>query len=73
MLQNKYVTSQGETWDMISFKLYDDEHYIDLLIKTNMKYREIVIFPANIELNIPSIAIKPIETLPPWKRGGSNG
>ena len=64
----KYRTNQGDTWDMISFKVYEDEHYVDVLIKANPLYMGIAIFPANIELTIPNIEVEPINTLPPWKR-----
>lgn len=71
MTRSKYTTTQGDTWDLISFKVYGDEHYIDVLIKANPTYRSITIFLANIELMIPQISIAPIDTLPPWKRGGT--
>ena len=64
----KYRTNQGDTWDMISFIVYGDEHYVDILIKANPLYMGVAIFPANIELTIPHIELDPINTLPPWKR-----
>ena len=67
MTRNKYVTTQGDTWDLISFKMYDDEHYIDKLIRANAEYMNTTIFPANIELIIPTLEIERIDTLPPWK------
>lgn len=68
MAHNKYTTTQGDTWDLISFKMYDDEHYIDRLIKANPQYRNTTIFSANVELIIPELEIESMSNLPPWKR-----
>lgn len=69
-----YTTQQGDTWDIISKLVYGDEHYFDVLIKANINYRKVVIFPYGIELTIPEIdtaSTEYEENLPPWKRGGS--
>lgn len=66
---NLYITSQGDTWDMISYKVYGDEHYVDILIKANITYKDIVIFSANEKIFIPIRPIKTVIDLPPWKRG----
>lgn len=71
MTRSKYTTTQGDTWDIISFKLYNHEHFISELIKANPTYRNTIIFPANVELNVPEISMQPISVLPPWKRGGN--
>ena len=64
----KYITIQGDTWDIIAFNKLCGEQYTHLLIETNFKYRDYVIFPANVELILPEITT-PINTLlPPWKR-----
>ncbi|WP_410495818.1 tail protein X [Cellulosilyticum sp. ST5] len=68
MAQINYITVQGDTWDFISFKVYDNEHYIDILISANPSYMNITIFPANIELVIPEIELERVDTLPPWKK-----
>ena len=67
MAHNTYITTQGDTWDFISFKAYGDEHHIDKLIKANPKYRNTTIFLANVELIIPELELERIDTLPPWK------
>lgn len=68
MADSKYITTQGDTWDFISFKVYGEEHYIDKLIQYNSTYRDMTIFPANVELVIPEIEIESVDTLPIWKR-----
>ncbi len=64
----RYKTLQGDTWDLIAFNQLGGEQYTHLLIESNFAYRNYVIFPANIILNLPEITT-PISTLlPPWKR-----
>ena len=71
MAAKTYTTIQGDMWDGIAKKTLGSEYYMSNLIDTNPDYREIVVFPANITLNIPVIAAPVPQKLPPWKRGGS--
>ena len=65
-----YKTVQGDTWDLISWKNYGSEFYIDELMEANPRLMDYVIFPAGIEVVIPKIEQKTnSESLPPWKRG----
>ena len=67
-----YTTSQGDTFDIIAKLQLGDEHYMSLLIEVNYPYRDIVIFPAGIALNLPDIPTTAEqslpENLPPWRR-----
>ncbi len=49
----RYKTLQGDTWDLIAFNQLGGEQYTHLLIESNFAYRNYVIFPANIILNLP--------------------
>lgn len=64
----KYTTVSGDTWDQISFKVYGDCKYENLIILNNIEHVECVVFPAGIELNIHELSYEQSETLPPWKR-----
>ena len=67
-----YRTTQGDTWDLISYKLYGDEHYMAELIAANIEHRSVVLFSAGVVLNVPEIEEAEVEsTLPPWKQGAS--
>ncbi|MHC1747432.1 MAG: tail protein X [Cellulosilyticaceae bacterium] len=68
-MSGKYITEQGDTWDMISYKVYGDEHYIQELMNANIAHIHVVIFEANVELITPCIEIEIPSSLPPWKRG----
>lgn len=67
-----YVTSQGDLFDSIAKKELGDEHYAHLLIEKNYAYRNTLIFPAGITLELPEILEDDSavlnESLPPWKR-----
>ncbi|USG67451.1 tail protein X [Brevibacillus ruminantium] len=70
-MSRQYVTSQGEMWDGIAKKTLGSEYQMNKLIDANPAYRNLVIFPANIRLSIPEPDDQIVETLPPWKRGGT--
>lgn len=64
----KYTTIQGDTWDIIAYKVYGDSKYMNILAEANMDYIRIYRFPANITLNIPEIEAEATSIVPPWKR-----
>jgi len=65
-----YTTISGDMWDGIAYKVYGDEAYTDELMKLNPKYRDIVIFPAGVVLDLPEESLSVSVSLPPWKRNG---
>lgn len=69
LYREKYKTTQGDTWDMISLKFYGTPYKIKELIACNPKYSDTLIFDGNIKLNIPIIEKNKSNTLAPWKRG----
>lgn len=69
MLNNTYTTVSGDTWDIVAYKVYGNEMYMDTLIKANIEYKDTYIFPAGVVLNLPEIELTVSESLPPWKQG----
>lgn len=67
-MTNSYITISGDMWDSISYKIFGTESYTDRLIKSNLEYKDIVIFPAGVVLNVPETEIEKAVNLPPWKR-----
>lgn len=69
-MANTYVTTQGDTWDLISFKIYGTEKYASVLIELNPDYVNTSIFSANAVLTYQDIQIeqKISDNAPPWKR-----
>ncbi len=66
---NTYTTKSGDTWDIIAYKVWGDEMYMDILMKENLEYKDIFIFPSGIVLKLPEITLKVSDSLPLWKRG----
>ena len=64
----KYVTVQGDLWDVISHRVYKSEMHIHVLIAANPQYRSVVVFPANCVLNIPEISRSERVSFPTWRR-----
>lgn len=65
-----YMTIQGDTWDMIAYKLYGDETRMSDLISANQTHASTVVFSGGIRLTAPSIEAQTSPSnLPPWKRG----
>ena len=65
------TTRQGDTWDILSKRLYGNEHYMEKLIEANLEPRKTVLFSYGTVINVPDIDIATDETsanLPPWKR-----
>lgn len=64
-----YTTQQGDTWDLISYRVYGSEFYTDDLFRVNLKYSDIAVFSAGYVLNIPDIIVDVPVAIPPWERG----
>lgn len=44
MLNNTYTTVSGDTWDIVAYKAYGNEMYMNTLIKANIEYKDTYIF-----------------------------
>lgn len=64
-----HITVQGDTFDGLALKYYDDEKQASAIITANLDYCDTLIFDAGVELVIPDAAELTLpETLPPWRR-----
>ncbi len=66
-----YTTAQGDMWDSIAYQQLGSISYTDMLMRQNLKYNDIYIFPAGIVLNLPDVDASTdsaADTLPPWKQ-----
>lgn len=63
---SSYTTIQGDTWDMMAKKVYDDESYTSLLMEANPRLLDYFVFPEGIVVTVPE---KPEETddMPEWR------
>mgnify|MGYP002740472077 FL=1 len=65
----KYSTIQGDMWDLIAYKVYGNERYINLLLEANQEHRNTAVFSAGVVLACPDIPPDTLpEFLPPWRR-----
>lgn len=64
-----YTTVQGDMWDLISYKVYGDVRFTDVLIAANPQYNKVLVFSAGIVLNVPEVEEHvSSDSLPPWKK-----
>lgn len=63
-----YITIQGDTWDMISFKAYGASKYIGLLMENNYDLLGIFLFSARIEVNVPELPEEEENDIPDWRK-----
>lgn len=62
-----YRTISGDTWDMISYRVYGTSEFMPLLIEANVRVAETTVFAAGIVLNVPEKPAEAASDLPPWK------
>lgn len=65
---NTYTTVQGDMWDSIAYKVYGSELGMNTLLEANQEYADVVVFPANIVLQVPEYTASETSNLPPWRR-----
>lgn len=62
-------TVDGDTFDSLALEFYDDEKQTKLLYDANPDYCDVLIFPADVTLQVPIVEGSDLpETLPPWRR-----
>lgn len=63
-----YTTRQGDTWDIIAYRLWGKETLFHHLAEANPDHLGTLIFAPDIQLVVPDISM-PLttpSTLPPW-------
>lgn len=68
MIRKTYVTTRGDAWDSIAYRLWGEERLMTELVKANPAYLDTLIFPAGVTLTVPDLPTRetPLE-LPPWR------
>ena len=70
-MNRTYTTVQGDMWDSIAYSQLGSVAHTDLLMRQNIQYHDIYIFPAGIVLNLPDVDAttdSTVDALPPWKQ-----
>ena len=65
-----YKTIQGDTWDLIAYKLFGSEKYMKNLIEANWPLLDVLIFPSGIELTVSDLPEEQDDDLPFWRNDG---
>ena len=70
-MHSTYITVEGDTFDSLALRFYNDEKLASTIIQANLDHCATLIFEAGILLVIPDVStvVYP-ETLPPWRREG---
>lgn len=63
----KYTTIQGDTWDLMAYKLYGNEKYMKYLIEANWPEADTLVFSSGTTLNVPELPEEPDEDAPYWR------
>lgn len=63
-----YVTVQGDTWDLISYKVYGSSKHVGILMENNYPLLDIFIFSAGTEVSIPELPEEESEDVPEWRK-----
>lgn len=64
-----HVTVEGDTFDALALKYYNEEQLASRIISSNLDYCDVLIFEAGVVLRIPIMdTVDTPETLPPWRR-----
>lgn len=64
-----YTTIQGDTWDLIAYKIYGSEMVMDKLMQANTHLIQIAVFSAGTIVFLPDINVtEEMENKPPWMR-----
>ena len=62
-----YITTQGDTFDGIAYKVYGSEKYMGLLAQANIKLISTLVFSSGVELTVPDIPEDSADDAPFWK------
>lgn len=67
-MASTYTTIQGDTWDLISYRVYGEEKYMRYLIEANWQYIDILQFSSGTVLTVPDLPEETDEDAPFWRR-----
>ena len=67
-----YTTIQGDTWDLISFKLFGSEKYMKNIIEANWPLLETLVFSSGTVITVPDLPEESDEDAPFWRQTVDN-
>lgn len=67
-MSTTYTTIQGDTWDLISYKLFGSEKYMKNLIEANWPLLEVLVFSSGTVITVPDLLEDNDEDAPFWRQ-----
>lgn len=62
-----YVTTAGDMWDLIAFKVLGSEYLLPLLLEANQQYCDVYVFGSGTEIVVPQQQILDVQDdRPDW-------
>lgn len=71
-MASTYTTIQGDTFDLVAYRLYGDEGCMADLVRANYPVAETLVFSAGTVLAVPVVDGSDDSDLPPWYGGVDN-
>lgn len=62
-----YTTIQGDTWDMIAYRLFGNEAYMEEMMMENLPYIDTLVFSSGTVLSVPELQEGQDEDIPFWR------
>ena len=62
-----YTTIQGDTWDMIAYRLFGNEAYMEEMMMENLPYIDTLVFSSGTVLSVPELQEGQDEDVPFWR------
>lgn len=67
-MENTYTTKQGDTWDMIAYRVYGDVKYTGWLMQNNSPHLDVFVFGAGVILQTPELPeSEQLANMPIWR------
>lgn len=67
-MENTYTTKQGDTWDMIAYRVYGDVKYTGWLMQNNFPHLDVFVFGAGVILQTPELPeSEQLANMPIWR------
>ena len=67
-MENTYITKQGDTGDLIAFRVYGDVKYTGWLMQNNFPHLDVFVFGAGVILQTPELPeSEQLANMPIWR------
>ena len=67
-----YTTIQGDTWDLISFRVFGEEKYMRYLIEANWDLADVLSFSSGAKVSVLELPEEADEDAPFWRTESDN-